>query len=111
MFALRWLLGCVTGRGQDMFLYKQGMAKAHQHDHHGAIDDYTSLIDGDRTSTVLRAMVLYNRALVYVAIGDEARGAADLQTLLAMDSAQAHVKTMARQKMARMKYRDSKCHA
>ena len=106
-----WLMGCVPGRGKAMFLYKQGMAKAHQHDHHGAIDDYTTLIDLPGTASDLLAMVLYNRALVFVALGDEKRGAADLSTVLAMDAAQANVKTMARQKLARMKYRDSKCHA
>ena len=54
------------------------------------------------TPADLLAMVLYNRALVYVAAGDDQKGAADLDAVLAMNESLVNVKTMARQKRARM---------
>ncbi len=57
------------------------------------------------TPADLIAMVLYNRALVYVASGDDRKGADDLDAVLAMNEALVNVKTMARQKLARMKSR------
>lgn len=53
-------------------------------------------------------MVLYNRALVHVAAGDDQKGAVDLDAVLAMNEALVNVKTMARQKLVRMEFRASK---
>lgn len=97
-----------SGRGKAMSLYKQGMAKAKKHDHQGAIDDYTTMIAMPGTPPELIAMVLYNRALVYVAEGDAQKGADDLDAVLAMKKAKADVKTMARQKLAKMESRSKK---
>ena len=55
-------------------------------------------------------MALYNRALVYVAAGDDSKGVDDLDAVLAMDGEMmiVKVKTMARQKLDKMKSRSSK---
>jgi hypothetical protein len=56
-------------------------------------------------------MALYNRALAYVAAGDDHNGVDDLNAVLAMDAVLVNVKTMARQKLARMESRSAKSNA
>jgi hypothetical protein len=84
------------------------MARARKHDHPRAIDDYTATIAMPDVPSDVKAMVLYNRALVHVAAGDDGRGIDDLDAVLAMDEALVNVKTMARQKLARMESRAHK---
>lgn len=90
-----------------MFLYKRGMEKAKKHDHQGAIRDYSKVIDIPGIAADLIAMVLYNRALAHVASGDNRKGTADLDSVLSMKEKLVNVKSMARQKLARMKSRTS----
>lgn len=97
-----WLVNSFSQRRKAMSLYKRGMAKAKRHDHQGAIEDYTSTIQMPDTPADLMAMLLYNRAIVYVAAGDERQGTDDLEAVLAMQEAVVNVKTMAREKLARM---------
>lgn len=108
MNIFHWLTSCLSGRGKAVSLYKRGMAKAKKHDHQGALEDYTTTIGMPGTPADLLAMVLYNRALVYVAAGDDRMGVADLDAVLAMNEALVNVKTTARQKLARMESRSSK---
>ena len=108
MNIFHWLTRCFSVRGKAVSLYKRGMAKAKRNDHQGALEHYTTAIGMPGTPADLLAMVLYNRALVYVAAGDEPKGAADLDAVLAMDESLVNVKTMARQKLARMESRASK---
>ncbi len=49
----------------------------------------------------VKAMVLYNRALVHVSVGNDRKGVDDLGAVMAMDQAPANVRTMARQKLAK----------
>jgi tetratricopeptide (TPR) repeat protein len=102
-----WLTGCFSNRRKAMALYKRGMAMAKKHDHQGAIEAYTKTLGMSDTPADLRGMLLYNRALVYAAAGDNSKGADDLEALLAMNKASANIKTMARQKLARMESRSS----
>lgn len=108
MNTFKWLAGYFSGHGKAMSLYKRGMAKAKKHDHQGALEDYTAMIGMPGTPADLLAMVLYNRALVYVATGNEPKGAADLDAVLSMNEALVKVKAMARQKLARMESRANK---
>ena len=91
-----------------MSLYKRGMAKAKKRDHQGALEDYTTMIGMPGVSADLMAMVLYNRALVYVATGDNQKGAADLGAVLAMKETLINIKTLARMKLARIESRPDK---
>ena len=88
--------------GKAMALYKKGMAKAKNHDHAGAIQDYTAAIDQPHASTEVLAMTRYNRALVYAAMGDNVRAEADLNQVLAAPDSVSNFKAMAKQKLARM---------
>ncbi len=108
MNVLNWLTNGFSNRGKAVSRYKRGMAKAKKHDHDGAIDDYTTVIGIPGTPADLMAMVLYNRALVYLATGDDRKGTDDLDAVLAMKETLVNIKTMARQKLAGMKSRSSK---
>lgn len=102
MNIFRWLAGCFTNRGRALSLYRRGMAKAKKHNHQGAIHDYDMVMAIAATPDDVKAMVLYNRALVHVATGEKQKGVTDLGAVLAMDDASVNVKTMARQKLVRM---------
>jgi len=111
MSLLKWLKSLFTGRGKALLLYRRGMARAKKHDHQGAIDDYTALIDMPNTPPDVKAMALYNRALVYSAdAADENNSKAikDLNMVLATAKAPTDVKTEARRKLERMKRQSSK---
>jgi hypothetical protein len=108
MTAFNWLTDHFSNRGKALSLYKRGMAKAKNHDHQGAIDDYTTTIGMPDTPANVKAIVLYNRALVHVATGDFCRGVDDLDAVLAMDEAPVNVKTRARQKLAKREIRSRK---
>ena len=105
---INWLTGHFSNRRQAVSLYKRGMAKAKNHDHQGAIDDYTTTINMPDTPANVKAMVLYNRALVHVVTGDDGKGIDDLDAVMAMDEAPVSVKTMARKKLAKRETRSRK---
>jgi len=102
MNVFSWLTGRFSSRGKALSLYRRGMAKSKQHDHEGAIDDYTTTIGMQDVPTDVKAMALYNRALVYAAAGNGPRAASDLNTVLGMTEALPNVKAEARRKLARM---------
>ena len=81
------------------------MTKAKKHDHQGALDDYTTTIGMPDTPGTLKAMVLYNLALVHVATGDDSKGVDDLDAVMAMDEAPKSVKIRARQKLTKREIR------
>lgn len=102
MKIVEWLTGRFSRRGKAIAIYKRGMVKARKKNHAGAIEDYTTAIDMPETPTDVRAMTLYNRAIVYVTTGEESKGIADLNSILAMSDMLINVKCMARQKLARI---------
>lgn len=83
------------------------MARAKRRDYAGALASYTAAIDLVGVPTDVRAMALYNRALAYVAAGDDTRGVNDLESVMAIDGAMAlvNIRTMAAQKLARVESR------
>jgi hypothetical protein len=97
-----WISSRLSQRGMASWLYKRGLAKAKKRDHQGAIADYTSTIGMRVMPPDVLAMVLYHRALVFLAIGDDRKGRDDLSAVLAMGESLVNVKTMARQKLAVM---------
>ena len=108
-----WLFGRFSHRGRALSFYNSGLAKAKRHDHQGAIAAYTEAIGMRDVAPEVQAMALFNRALVYVAAGDEEKGVVDLDAVIAMNAAlvNINVKTMARQKLARMESRVAKSQA
>ena len=108
MNVFTWLKGRLSHRGKAMSFYRRGMAKSKNHQHQGAIDDYTSAIGLPETPPDVKAMALYNRALVYAASGDGPKATDDLNSVLAMSGARNNVKTEARRKLVRMESRTLK---
>ena len=86
------------------------MARAKKHDHDGALTSYTAAIEAAGVPDDVKAMALYNRALIHVAVRDNSKGVADLEAILAMKEALAieNIKTMARQKLAKIESRTNK---
>jgi hypothetical protein len=110
MNILSWLQSSFSVRHKALKNYQRGMARAKRRDHEGALANYTAAIDLTNVPDDVKAMALYNRALVYVAAGDDSKGVDDLDSVLAMDGEMmiVNVKTMARQKLDKMKSRNSK---
>ena len=69
-------------RGRALSLYQSGMAKANKHDYNGAIADYSAAIRAPHIPNDVKAMAIYNRALAYSAIHEDARAAEDLAVVL-----------------------------
>jgi hypothetical protein len=105
MSIVNCLKNLFSSRARALSLYRRGMARAKKHDHHGAIDDYTTTVDMAHAPSDVKAMALFNRALAHVAARDDQKGVDDLYAVLAMDQAPANIKTMARQKLAKMESR------
>jgi hypothetical protein len=87
-------------------LYKRGLASAMNHDQKGARDAYTAAIDMPDAPSDLRAMALYNRALLYAAAKEIPKATQDLNAVLAMTVPLHKVKLAAKQKLDRMQRRD-----
>lgn len=113
MNPLNWLLSSFSARHKALWNYNRGIALARKRDRNGALVAYTAAIDSEAVSQDVQAMALFNRALVYVANGDDSKGIDDLGTVLAMtlDLSVVNVQTMARQKLARIESRGSKSSA
>lgn len=79
------------------------MSRAKSQDLPGALEDYTEVIDTPDVPADLKAMALFNRALVHAAQSRNSSAIGDLEKLLAMPSATETVKTEARRKLVRMK--------
>jgi hypothetical protein len=102
MNAFDWLATSLSLRAKGETFFRRGMAKAKKRDHQGAIDDYTTSLGVRDTPADVTAKTLYNRAVAYVASGETKKGTDDLQAVLAMKEMLINVKTMSRQKLARM---------
>ncbi|MEX0818639.1 MAG: hypothetical protein WD070_03570 [Pirellulaceae bacterium] len=103
-----WFTALFSQRGKALSLYRRGMRRAQQHDHQGAIEDYTATIDRPDAPADVKAMARFNRGLVHVAAGDLEHGIEDLNAVLVMPGASENVRTMARRKLVRMESRPRK---
>ena len=102
----KWLTRANSVHDVVLSLYKQGLACAMKHDRKGARDAYTAAIDMRDAPADVRAMALYNRALLYAASKEIPKAIQDLNEVLAMTAAPHKVKSVARQKLDRMQRRD-----
>lgn len=111
MNIFHWIKGLFTRRGKALSLYRRGMGLAKQHDHQGAIDEYTAAIELEHVPGDVKAMALFNRGLAHMAAGDYRHSVEDLDEVLAMEEAPHNVKTMARQKLVKRESRRGKSNA
>lgn len=108
MKLLDWLKSLTSKRGKAVSVYKQGMEKAKLQDHPGAIEDYTTAIGMSETPPDVKAMALYNRALVYASDGENSKATVDLNAILNMRQDLTHIKTEARRRLVRMDRKSGK---
>jgi hypothetical protein len=101
----KWLTRTNTVHDLVLSLYKRGLASAINHDQKGARDAFTAAIDMRDAPADLRAMALYNRALLYAAAKDIPKAVQDLNAVLAMAAPPPRVKSAASQKLDRMQRR------
>lgn len=102
MHILERLKDWFSGRGKALSRYRRGMERAKRHDHAGAIDDYTATINMPQVPQDVKAMALFNRALILASDGDNPLARNDLNQVLAMAETPADVRTEARRKLVRM---------
>jgi tetratricopeptide (TPR) repeat protein len=102
----KWLKRGTSVHDVVLSLYKRGLASAMKHDQQGAKEAYTTAIDMRDAPGDLRAMALYNRALLYAAANQIPEAIQDLNAVLAMTAPLHKVKSAARQKLDRMQRRD-----
>jgi tetratricopeptide (TPR) repeat protein len=98
-----WLSNQFSRRRKAVSLLQRAMKRARAGNQEGAIADYSQLVDDDTTPADVRAMALYNRALVLAAGAETSKAITDLNRLLAMPEAKDEVKTEARRKLERMR--------
>lgn len=99
---IHWLKGRLSSRYRAMSLYRRGMAHAQQHEHTQAVADYSLVIDMVEAPADLRGMAMYNRALVYDAMGNAAGAITDLNRVLTLSGVAEQVRIEARRKLTRM---------
>jgi hypothetical protein len=99
-----WIVGCFSTRKKSLRIYRRGISQARHGQHDAAIENYTTVIGISGVPKDVKAMSLFNRALAYGSV-DDSRGAEDLNMVLKMPGAPAHIKTEATRKLARMQQR------
>ena len=93
-------------RSEVLSLYKRGIVRAERDDPKGAMDAYTSVIERPGAPDDVRAMALYNRALLFAADGDTGKAVSDLQTVMEMPIPLLGVKLAARRRLERLQHRE-----
>lgn len=92
-------------RSEALSLYKEGISRAEKHDASGALAAYTVAIEGADAPEDIKAMALYNRALLLAADGKTEQALADLKRILDLPIPQPDVKLAARRRVDRLQHR------
>ena len=92
-------------RGDAMSLYKRGLACNEKKDSAGAIDAYTCAIELPNAPDDVKAMALYNRALVFAAHGAVDKALVDLHAVMELPALLTMIKLAARRRLERLKNR------
>ncbi|MGO9115635.1 MAG: hypothetical protein ACLP9L_41035 [Thermoguttaceae bacterium] len=106
MSFIDWVKSCFSHRGRAVSLYRSGMAKANKRNYAGAIADYSAAIHEPHLTPDVKAMILYNRALAYSAMHEDAKSAEDLAAVLEMPRLSHEIRTQAQQRRERMRRRN-----
>ena len=106
MSLIDWVKSLFSHRGKAVSLYRSGMVKANERNFGGAIADYSAAIREPNIPTDVKAMALYNRALAYSAIHEDAKSAEDLAAVLEMPRLPQNIKTQAHQRRERIRRRN-----
>jgi hypothetical protein len=99
----RWFWPRST-RNEALALYKLGMARTGKKDPMGAMDAYTSAIELPEAPDDVKAMALYNRALLFAAAGETNKALVDLEAVMEMPAPLHDVKLAARRRLERLQH-------
>lgn len=99
---ISWLRSRLSSRYGATLHYRRGLKNAKRHNNELAVAEYTEVIGMADAPADIRAMALYNRALVYDAMDNLYGAFADLKQVLNMSGAAEQVRTEARRRIARM---------
>ena len=105
MNLFRWLFAWRSIRSEAMHNYRLGLARDKKGDSDGAISAYSSVISLDNAPDDVKAMALYNRALLFDAQGDHSKAAADLNAIMVMPTSIRGVTDAARRRLDRLQRR------
>jgi tetratricopeptide (TPR) repeat protein len=92
-------------RSDAMSRYKKGLACGEMKDSKGAMIAYTSAIELPGAPDDVKAMALYNRALILAADGAVDRAIADLQVVMEMPVPLHVIKVAAKRRLERLQNR------
>ncbi len=95
----------LTRSGREDDSLEQAMQHAKAKRPEKAIEIYDGLLATTTISNELRSRALFNRALAYSSMKDDARAQDDLEQLLKMSGLAENVQTAARAQLARVKKR------
>jgi len=98
----RRIAGRFTARGRALAQVDQGMICANNNESDNAIKHYTDVVNSLETPGDVKAMALFNRALVYTTIGKERQATEDLKAVLRTPGTIAKIKKSASDKLVRM---------
>jgi hypothetical protein len=107
MKLIKWLFGNRSARSVALSLYKRGLKCITKHDQSGALDDFTAAIESPGAPDDLRAMALYNRALLFAALDKFSEAVDDLNAILTMAEPLREIKLAARRRLDRMRHQRS----
>lgn len=100
-----WVKSWFSHREMALSRYRRGMAKATKQDYGGAIAEYSVAIQSPHIPPDVKAMAVYNRALAYSAIHEDAKAAEDLAAVLKMPGLPENIRTHAQQRSQRLRQR------
>jgi hypothetical protein len=96
--------------GRDDNRMRQAMEHAHAKRPTEAIAIYDSLLSSKGTSATVRARALFNRALAYSSLKEDAKAIVDLEKAATMPGAPENVVTAARNQLVRVRNRVQRVH-
>jgi hypothetical protein len=105
MSILKWLSSRHSIRGMVLSHYKRGLARTKMHDVEGALNEFTLAIETADAPVDVKAMALYNRALLFADAEDHAKAVADLTAVLTAASPLPEIKRAAKRRLERIQYR------
>ncbi len=91
-----------SARGRALAQVEQGMVCVNKSESDNAIKHYSEVVDSSESPRDVKAMALFNRALVYTAIGKERQATEDLKAVLSMPETITKIKKSASDKLVRM---------
>jgi hypothetical protein len=91
-----------TARGRALAQIELGMSSAKNRNSDLAIKHYTDVLNLSETPRDVKAMALFNRALVYASIEKEKLASDDLKAVIAMPETFEKIKKSASDKLVRM---------